>query len=165
MSSSQLKRFFFDLQYCQYWYLIIAAPFFASETEMQSTLALVYSVIMTIETTVIIIGNSFAVFVFWGRISFLKRAYFCYLTSLWLIYLLVWQNWWIQHSTWQDCRNYKHLGKSFCPFLNLFVTQSPDYFPRTCFCYSLAFSSQSSKQFNIIFISSVLSQSGQLGLV
>ena len=43
---------------------------------MQSTLALVYSVIMTIETTVIIIGNSFAVFVFWGRIRFLKRAYF-----------------------------------------------------------------------------------------
>ena len=43
---------------------------------MQSTLALVYSVIMTIETTVIIIGNFFAVFVFWGRIRFLKRAYF-----------------------------------------------------------------------------------------
>ena len=43
------KTFFFDLQYCQYWYLIIAALFFASETEMQSTLALVYSVIITIE--------------------------------------------------------------------------------------------------------------------
>ena len=76
MSSSQLKPFFFAFQYCQYWYLIIAALFFASETEMQSTLALVYSVIMTIETTVIIIGNFFAVFVFWGRIRFLKRAYF-----------------------------------------------------------------------------------------
>ena len=43
---------------------------------MQSTLALVYSVLITIETTVIIIGNSFAVFFFWSRISFLKRAYF-----------------------------------------------------------------------------------------
>ena len=170
MSSSQLKRFFFALQYCQYWYLIIAAPFFASETEMQSTLALVYSVIMTIETTVIIIGNSFAVFVFWGRIRFLKRAYFL-LFNLAVTDLLVGLTELMNtaciddHSTWQDCRNYKHLGKSFCPFLNLFVTQSPDYFPRTCFCYSLAFSSQSSKQFNIIFISSVLSQSGQLGLV
>ena len=43
---------------------------------MQSTLALVYSVIITIETTVIIIGNSFAVFIFCSRISFLKRAYY-----------------------------------------------------------------------------------------
>ena len=64
------------LQYCQYWYLIIAALFFASETEIQSTLALVYSVIITIETTVIIIGNSFTVFVFCSRMSFLKRAYY-----------------------------------------------------------------------------------------
>ena len=76
MSSSQLKPFFFALQYCQYWYLIIAALFFASETEMQSTLALVYGVIIAIKTTVIIIGNSFAVFFFWSRISFLKRACF-----------------------------------------------------------------------------------------
>ena len=43
---------------------------------MQSTLALVYSVLITIETTVIIIGNSFAVFFFCSRINFLKRAYF-----------------------------------------------------------------------------------------
>ena len=76
MSSSQLKLFFFDLQYCQYWYLIIAALFFVSETEVQSTLALVYSVIITIETTVIIIGNSFTDFVFCSRMSFLKGAYF-----------------------------------------------------------------------------------------
>ena len=82
MSSSQLKPFFFALQYCQYWYLIIAALFFASETEIQSTLALVYGVIVTIETTVTIIGNSFAVFVFCSRMSFSSEPTFCYLTSL-----------------------------------------------------------------------------------
>ena len=56
---------------------------------MQSTLASVYSVIISIETTVIIIGNSFAVFVFWSRISFLKRAYFLLLFTLAVTDLLV----------------------------------------------------------------------------
>ena len=59
MSSSQLKPFFLPCNIVN-----------------TGILALVYSVIITIETTVITIGNSFTVFVFCSRMSFLKRAYY-----------------------------------------------------------------------------------------